>query len=195
MPSEDHILTTQKTIEYLIDCGIDKNNIIEALSSQEDYSSEEFSFEDLPDFLWKDSLLKKNTYYIHHELHLNKNADVLDVFSENLVHSSNAIEMKIIYTIQDVLSYFCISFGLQSENLNREKEFGAIQYLLDIFSQRFKDFNAIDILLYLIDETANADKKYYNILDMQNDVYPTIERLTIINNDLIYNKTNRIIWR
>lgn len=194
-PDEAHLGCTKKTIEYLIDCGFEDNAIIDALNTQNDYSSESFSFEDLPDFLWKDSLLEKNKFYIHHELHLNNNSDVIDIFSGSIQKTSNAIEMKIIYTAEDVLLYFCSAFELQSKDLDKNKEIGAINYLLDVFSKRFPDLNSIDIMLYLIDEVSNSDKKCYNILEMQDSIYPTVERLRAINNDLIYNKMNKIIWR
>lgn len=195
VPNKEQTDITIKVIEYLFDCGFESDTIIQVLDTQNNFEIGYFSFEMLPDFLWQNSLLEKDIYYIHHELHLNKSSNVIDIFSGNIIESNNAIEMKIQYTLEDVLSYFCKAFELDSNALDKKKEFGAIQHLLDSFKSYATELNNIDILLYLIDETSNNNIKCYNIFDMQNFVYPTIERLKNINNNLVFDKTNKIVWR
>lgn len=195
VPDKQQIDMTTKVIEYLFDCGFESDTIIQVLNTQSNFEIGYFSFEMLPDFLWQNSLLEKDTYYIHHELHLNKSSNIIDIFSGDIVESNNAIEMRIQYTLEDLLSYFCKAFELDSNTLDKKKELGAIQHLLDSFKLYTTELNSIDILLSLIDETSNSNVKCYNIFDMQNFIYPTIERLKDINNNLVFNKTNKIVWR
>ena len=198
---DNNLKQTDKVIQYLIDCNIDEEKIIDTIeyeaSIQNVINNEHLTFENLPDFLWKDSLLEKNIYYLHNELHLNNNANVVDIFSGNVISSNNAIEMKIKYTEEDVLNYFCSAFNIDSDIILKDKEIGAIKYLLTTYTNQFKKcgLNAIDIILTLIDDASNQGMRIYTILDTQDCLYTSIEYLKSIQSELALNNTNKIVWR
>ena len=198
---DDNLIQTNKVIQYLIDCNIDEKDIINTIeyeaSIENVIDNEHLTFEDLPDSLWKDSLLEKNVYYLHSELHLSNNANVVDIFSGDVISSNNAIEMKMKYSEEDVLSYFCSAFNIDSDIMIKDKEIGAIKYLIKTYTDQFKKcgLNAIDIVLTLIDDAFNQGMRVYTILDIQDCLYTTVEYLKSIQSELALNNTNKIVWR
>lgn len=194
-------IQTDKVIQYLVDCNIDEKEIIDTIEYEASIDNvinlEHLTFEDLPDFLWKSSILEKNVYYLHNELHLNNNANVVDIFSGEVISSNNSIEMKIKYTEEDILNYFCSAFNIDSAITIKDKEIGAIKYLLKTYTDQFKKcgLNAIDIVLTLIDDAFNQGMKIYTILDIQDCLYTTVEYLKSIQSELALNNTNKIVWR
>ena len=59
--STDKTYITQYTIDYLYDNDMNDYDIIKILST---FKKESIKYCDLPNFLWNDSLLKRDTYYI-----------------------------------------------------------------------------------------------------------------------------------
>ncbi len=195
-PAKEKVNIITNVIEYLLDCEFSNEEIMDVFDTQENFEQECFTFDMLPDFLWQDSLLKKNTYYMHHSLHLYTVSDSLDIMSENItMKTSNAVEMIIKYTLKDALSYFCNAFNLRSNDLDTTKELGAINHLIETFNERYPDLNAIDIFLYLVDEVANSDRHIYAILDLCNSIYPVVVRLRQIDKELTFSNANVIVWR
>lgn len=192
--SDEYVNQTTKVIEYLLECGFNKEDIISIVLNNE-YDHEYLTFEDLPERLWKESLLEKNKYYMHQELHLNSGSDVVDIYSGEVVESNHAIEMKIAYGWMDVLKYYCNKFDTDINILNINKEVGALQYIYDLCAEKYTDLNSIDVLLYLIDNAASNSNKFVTVLNLQDYLYDTIVYMYSVKKELEYNNYNKIIWR
>ena len=65
--STDKTYITQYTIDYLYDNNMNDYNIIKILST---FKKESIKYCDLPNSLWNDSLLKRDTYYFNSKLQI-----------------------------------------------------------------------------------------------------------------------------
>ena len=60
---------TNKLFNYLLEAGISENEIIDLIIREFD-NKDYLTHEDLPDKLWDNSLLKRDTFYYHKDLEI-----------------------------------------------------------------------------------------------------------------------------
>lgn len=192
--SEDISEKTEKVLQYLLDCDISEYDIINQVMPIE-CEEEYLTFDSLPESLWENSILEKDIYYMHRELHLISGSNVVDVYSGNTVESNPSIEMKIQYDWKDLLEYYCSKFDIDYNMLNENKEIGALKYIYDLCAEKYNDLNAVDIILYIIDTASASTEKTISVLNLQDYLYETITFIYKIKRELEFNNYNKIIWR
>ena len=144
--------------------------------------------DDLPDNLWNDSLLERHTFYYHKELQILSPPPTWDKSFPFY------IEMKIQYTIENILDYFSKTFNINKDWISREKEIGSIKYLLKEY-KKFGFIESVDFILHLIDYVCSLGikaKSIYDLRDYENDYAELLE------NDISNAKSchkNKVIWR
>jgi hypothetical protein len=178
---------TKLLFDYLIESGLDKKEII--LSVLEDFpNKEKLTIEDIPDNLWNNSLIRRNTFYYHPELQIISPPPTWDKCYPFY------LEMKIKYTIEDILKYFIKRFKLNEEWVNKDKEIGSIKYLLNSY-KKYNFIEPVDFILHLIDYVISIDVKVETIYDLTAYELQLADYLeTDIENAKSKGK-NKIIWR
>ena len=186
-PTQENRNTTQKTIEYLIDCGLSQEAIVEILNTVGHKHA--ITYDDLPDILWEGSLLNRTSFYYHGELRLTSPPPTWN--SESKFY----LEMKINYTEDMALYYFFNKFKVNTQWVDENKERGAFKYLIKMYSKL--DFvQSIDMFLYLCDYTFNNSKSTISTLyDMRQY---EIDAMNMLQQEVKHAKfvgTNKIIRR
>lgn len=148
-------IKTSKTIEYLKDNGYNDKQIIDIINHYEKHPSLEYIY--LDETLWKDSLIKKNNYYFHNELQLRSKPPVMNPKTFKFTSEPFYVEMKINYTINDLLDYFYKKANIAEFIKDEKKDIGALQYLLNQYN-KIDFIDSLDFILYLIDyATSDSD--------------------------------------
>lgn len=193
--TDDYRIQTEKTIQHLVDAGISESDILRFI--EESPPKDCLTPEDLPDWLWEGSLLKKNTFYYHNTLHIRPEAPKFNPFSKEEKVTDFYLEMKIQYTIDDLIDYFYKTLRISKELADKKKDEGSFQYLLNKYSKL--DFcESIDFVLALIDHNKPTNNQFMavqSILDIsqaQTEVYDLLKRGSA---EASLHKANRILWR
>ena len=142
------LIRTQKTIDYLFEADFTSKEIIQII--EQSPKKESLTYEDLPDYLWNNSLLSKNTFYHHNQLQILSTPAKFDPITNQFKSSNFFIEMKIKYTEKDMLNYFYNTFKIDSVFINENKDLGALKYLLKKYS-KIEFMASVDFILFLID--------------------------------------------
>ena len=145
---------TQKVIDYLIDAGIAERDITRIIeqSPKADY----LQHKDLPEWLWENSLLKKDTFYYHNELQLRSKAPKMNMSTLEVESVPFYLEMKIKFSINDALVYIYDKTNMVDVIRDEKKDLGAVAHLLSQYSKI--DFvEPIDFLLSLVDYATNTE--------------------------------------
>jgi hypothetical protein len=192
MPEEEIVETTKKTIAYLWDNGYDEKEIMQILIRC--CVKGGINPNNLPDILWENSLLEKNAFYYHNILHITSKPPIWDPVTLTEKTEPYFMEMKIKFTMEDLLSYYYNKLLVPIELRDRKKDIGAFEHLL----KKYKSMKVkpIDFVLTLID-TASLDEeiKVFNVLDLskvEREVYDFYENTIPM---AIYSKANVIVWR
>lgn len=185
--STDKTYITQYTIDYLYDNLFSDSNIIEILST---LKKESIKYLDLPNSLWKDSLLKRDTYYFHSKLQILSKPPKLSIDSIITPKEIKFFkEMKISFTKDDLLDFFYSkSNSLIIKDYSRD--IGAIEYLLKRYSNQLME--PVDICLYLIEDYAQCVN---SLLSLTNYEVELLEKINTIYYDNYRSRTNKIIYR
>lgn len=185
--STDKTYITQYTIDYLYDNLFSDSNIIEILST---LKKESIKYSDLPNSLWKDSLLKRDTYYFHSKLQILSKPPKLSIDSIITPKEIKFFkEMKISFTKDDLLDFFYSkSNSLIIKDYSRD--IGAIEYLLKRYSNQLME--PVDICLYLIEDYSQCVS---SLLSLTNYEVELLEKINTIYYDNYRSRTNKIIYR
>lgn len=185
--STDKTYITQYTIDYLYDNLFSDFNIIEILST---LKKESIKYSDLPNSLWKDSLLKRDTYYFHSKLQILSKPPKLSIDSIITPKEIKFFkEMKISFTKDDLLDFFYSkSNSLIIKDYSRD--IGAIEYLLKRYSNQLME--PVDICLYLIEDYSQCVS---SLLSLTNYEVELLEKINTIYYDNYRSRTNKIIYR
>lgn len=185
--STDKTYITQYTIDYLYDNLFSDSNIIEILST---LKKESIKYSDLPNSLWKDSLLKRDTYYFHSKLQILSKPPKLSIDSIITPKEIKFFkEMKISFTKDDLLDFFYSkSNSLIIKDYSRD--IGAIEYLLKRYSNQLME--PVDICLYLIEDYAQCVSSLLNLTNYEVEL---LEKINTIYYDNYRSRTNKIIYR
>lgn len=191
-PTTNTLEQTIKTIGTLIDNKFSSSEIIKILISIG--KVDKITPNDLPEYLWENSLTKKGVFYYHSELHITSNPPKWDPITMKEVTEPYFMEMKINYTINDLLNYYYKTLKIPIELRDEKKDIGGLTFLLDKYKKM--KVEPIDFVLTLID-TANTSstKQIINVLSISEfevDVYNTFE---VIVPTATIEKANMIVWR
>ena len=178
---------TQYTIDYLYDNLFSDSNIIEILST---LKKESIKYSDLPNSLWKDSLLKRDIYYFHSKLQILSKPPKLSIDSIITPKEIKFFkEMKISFTKDDLLNFFYSkSNSLIIKDYSRD--IGAIEYLLKRYSNQLME--PVDICLYLIEDYAQYVSSLLSLINYEVEL---LEKINTIYYDNYRSRTNKIIYR
>jgi hypothetical protein len=183
----DSYIKTKLLFDYLKECGCTLDDLYLCIITKFP-NKEVLTPDDLPDILWDGSLLKRNSFYFHKELQVLSPPPTWDeVFPFY-------IEMKIMYSIGDILNFFIKSFKLNEYWVSREKELGSIKYLLKDY-KKYGYVEPVDFILHLIDYVSASNVKANSIYDLRD--YEA-EYSELFEKDILSSKAankNQVIWR
>lgn len=183
---------TEKTFGHLKDNGYSDSDIVKIISYLP--AKMALEYEDLPDYLWESSLIKRNTFYYHNELHITSPAPYWDFDNDKIVSSKFFLEMKIHFSINDLIKYYYKKFPMDSALLDIKKDKGSMEYLLKKYNN--VDFiEPVDFILYLIDEAANQSEDSLEIIELNKYEKEAFEYLKHKTINAKAENVNKIIWR
>lgn len=177
---ENLLKKLKRTINYLIDNNYDNTFIFSYLLDYGPVISE---------VLWHNTLLKPDAFYYHEQLTIMPGPSI---WHPNMKEKSQKfyLEMKIKYTIDDLLNYYYTELLIPVELRDRNKDKGAFEHMLKKYT-KFR-CEPIDFILYLIDYNKQQEAFVTNVFDLQKYERETYEKINyIVENSLHKN----IVWR
>jgi hypothetical protein len=190
--NDDNKIKSQKVIDYLKECGIEPYQIfrfIETASSMDCLSPGM-----LPEWLWENSLLKKDKFYYHNSLHINSQVPSWDPLAKKEVIYDFYMEMKIKYTTEELLRYAYTTLKIDCVLIDEKRDKASLGYLLGKY-QKFEFIEAIDVVLSLIDHAANQENRVRNLLDVSQYESEVYDMLLVKVAEAKLAKANKIVWR
>lgn len=150
---------------------------------------------DIPDSLWNNSLTEKNQYYCHHEVQLHSPATIYKR-DGSCISFPFYQEMKIRYTINDLLDYFYRKVSKYSILRNEKRDTAQLKHLLSQYNG-LKKVQPLDIILFLIDTVAfnNISVSEPFELKIPRLVDESIDKAIRIRNERHAKGYDKIIWR
>lgn len=187
-PGDEASNITACTIEHLLDNHFEKDLFQILLETGK---NESYRPEDIPDALWEGSLLERGVYYMHKELQIMPPPPKIDSTGKE-IPSDFFVEMKIRYTVKDILDYFYAQLNVNEGFVNTRLHSRQLETIINKY-KKFDDVNSLDIILTAID-WASEDNKM------------VMEPFALDNADLIFqvyqnlrtkkmNGKGEIIWR
>lgn len=192
MPNDDEKNQTLKTINYLKDNNISIKEIIDIIDKIP--YKKTLAPEDLPESLWHDSLIKRDMFYFHNEIHITSPAPYWNFKKNKIISEKFYLEMKIKYTIDDLIKYYYKAFPNNKEFEDNKKDIGAMQYLLNQY-KKIDFIENVDFILFLIDTCSDMQTDCIEILDLkkcQNENYKFVSNKAL---NAKFESKNKIIWR
>ena len=190
IPDEDTSTNkTKATISYLKDNEYTDTEIRKIFL---DVGQKEIlTADDLPSYLWEDSLIKRNEFYYHHNLQIKSPAPYFDIISKKEIMFPYYLEIKIKYTVTDVYQYFLNKTAVPSIDSKRDK--GAIQKMIKTYN--INGIKGLDFILSLIDESRFSQDRIFNLWDIQR--YESIVYDKLLRNiaEAKSMGKDKIIWR
>lgn len=184
---------TDGTIAYMIDSGISQAKILRAL--EDSGTGEYLTPSMLPDWLWEDSLVKRETYYYHNILQMTSRAPRYDIHTEKESIEKFWLEIKIRFTVEDLLAYFYKILKVNEELRDPKRDVGSFRFLLSKY-RKIRIVEPLDFILLLLDfagrESALLASGALSIAQYES---PVFERMKAIAAQAGVQKTNRIVWR
>lgn len=184
---EDYIKTCN-FFGYLEDSGISDGEIYMITGLVK--PKEVLTIDDIPDKIREGSLLEKDKFYFHKELIIVPPPPGWDTVEDYKFYR----EIKIRYTLDDVLDYFIKSTGVRADWVSRDKEIGSIKYLLKEY-KKFKFIEPLDFLLHLIDYCVSDNMEISTIYDLRHKEIELAEALEVDIANATARGKNTIIWR
>ena len=186
-PSEEDVKNLNGCVLYLKDNNFSDREIFNILNDSKNIN---IKASELPSKYWEGSLLKPNTFYYHDKLRIMSKAPKWDPETLREITYPYFLEMKIMFTMDDLIEYFYQKTLIPVELRNRKNEEASFKYLLDKY--KVMKTEPIDFILFLIDSVKEEDS-IYKVFDLQKyepDVFKMFEKL---NSDKTIKK--EIVWR
>lgn len=189
----------EKTISYLLE-NFSEEEVTDILSETDIYH---LNFNNLPEALWEESLLKKDQFYFHHLLQIKSRPTKYDKISNAYLPNKFFVEMKIRFTENDFVVYMYTTLQTAIPVRDIKRDIGTLHYLLKKYNSIDSFFaehvEPIDYLLYLIEYVKSNHPKrcsYLSLLDIENN-YSAVALEVFVNKTqvAISNKINKIIHR
>ena len=178
---ENLLKELRRVINYLIDNDYDEAFIISYLL---------YNGPVLDRSLWDNSLLEPDKVYYHSQLTIMPGPAIWSPTKKE--HSQKFfLEMRINYTIDDLLNYYYNEFLIPIELRNTYKDKKAFEHMLKNY-KKFNDFEAIDFILYLIDYNKDQSAFVTDVFDLQKYERETYDKLTDM---VMSNRYKDIVWR
>jgi len=190
--TDNNKIKSQKIIDYLIDAQVSEETIINFVENapKVDYLNPDI----LPEELWNNSLLKKNTFYYHSILHIISPPPTWDPINNKSITDNFFLEMQIMFTKKDRMFYFYHQIQIDEVFIDEKKDLAALDYLLKKY-KKFSQFEPIDFILSCIDYAHSKNDNIQNILDLTkyeidvfNNFYNQVKNAEVQN-------ANQIVWR
>lgn len=187
---------SQKTIDYLLDAGVSEELICKFI--EEAPANDYIASDMLPEWLWDNSLLCKDSFYFHNILQITSKPPSFDPRTGKETVSPFFLEMKITYTMNDLIRYFYRKIGLDLMLLDTKRDSAAFKYLLDRYAKVAQFVEPIDFVLSLIDhaksisEDGNTVRSIFDIKNYEQEVYKNLQNKVA---EATLAKANKIIWR
>lgn len=164
-PGDNQSEKTMCTISYLRDCGFKDNDILKIIN--EVMPQEAFTPDMLPERLWDGSLLKKDGLYLHRELRVPSPVPAIDRNTGKEIKTNLYNEMKIMYTVDNLLDYYYDKLSIPLEFRNRKRDTAQFNTLLKHYGM-FNGVAGVEIMLDLIDQTCYEFITVLNPFDLEN---------------------------
>jgi hypothetical protein len=192
-PFEDDTnkIKSQKIIDYLIDAGIKTGDIYTFIENAP--ASDCLNAEMLPEWLWEDSLLKKDRFYLHPELHIISQPPTWSPCKREINYPFY-LEMKIKFTPMDIINYFYNKVGISKLGMDEKRDIAAVKYLKDKF-WKFPQGNDIDLILYCIDYAADQEDKVKTLIEVGKYELEVYESYTARIAEAKLLNAYQIVWR
>ena len=194
--NEEVLSNIEKTIGYLSDNNFSNKEIIDILFGFNGMN--DIAIKNLPDKLWDGSLLKRNVFYYHSQLHITSHPPYFDVIEQKRISPKFFLEMKIRYTPNDILNYIYSNLKDLEKYSDFKKDIGAVNYLLGKY-KKYDFMEPVDFLLFLIDEAyyqyRNVNAKFTDILEIDSFKINVIDKLDNKVKSAEAEHKNKIIWR
>ena len=191
VPAED-VERTNKTIEYLRDCGFRVVEILRELSRQ---NVAAVTIDTLHDDMWKNSLIKRKAFYLHNELTIISPPPIYDFESDTIKTCDYYYEIKIRYTADDVLKYFYKQVdSISLKFVEKAASLGTIKHMMKIYSN-IDYVEPLDIILCCIDRHMKKNPDCYNLIDVKAEARDVVEELQSHMLQLDAKNLREITWR
>ena len=204
-PSEEDYNRLMATCLFLKDNGFTEGEILKILLDSNKDLPEDCEMtalektivlgEQLPEYLWENSLLEKGKYYYNNKLHICSKAPTWNPKTMQEECEPFFMEMKINFTMQDLLELFYRECRTPVELRVKSRDEGALQHLLNKYNKMKAP--GVDYLLLMID-LANKDNKLdflTNPFELENYSKEAFIILEEIVEESTLNKSNVITWR
>lgn len=190
--SKSDTIRTDKTIGYLKDCGFSVTEIIQEIGR---WSKACITIDDLSGILWNNSLIKRGAFYLHRELRVVSKAPEYDYESDTLKIYPFFCEMKIRYTVDDVLNYFYSRIpSLNCQFVDKKTDRKTVAFLMNKYSN-IDYIEPLDIILCSIDYCTKNNPDSYKLIDITCDNLNIIKQLQSDMVELESKDLRKITWR
>ena len=190
--SKSDTIRTDKTIGYLKDCGFSVTEIIQEIGR---WSKACITIDDLSGTLWNNSLIKRGAFYLHRELRIVSKAPEYDYENDTLKTYQFFCEMKIRYTVDDVLNYFYSRIpSLNCQFVDKKTDRKTVAFLMNKYSN-IDYIEPLDIILCSIDYCTKNNPDSYKLIDITCDNLNIIKQLQSDMVELESKDLRKITWR
>lgn len=183
---------TSNTIEYLLDCGYAKSEILHILLQCK--ATERLTAADLPDSLWDGSLIKRGVFYYHHTLQITSTPPHYDAKLSKEIMEPYFLEMRIRYSMDNLIQYFYEKLGIDMELMDKQRDAARFKALLKKYD-RLSFVSALDFVLSLIDYSSYAKKKVLSVFDLEQNETEVFEELKRKAAEASFHGKNVVVWR
>lgn len=204
-PSEEDYNKLYSTCLHLKDNGFKEADILKILLDSNKYLPEDCEMtalektivtgEQLPEYLWDESLLEKGKYYYNNRLHICSKAPTWNPKTMQEECEPFFMEMKIKFTMQDLLELFYKECRTPVGLRVKTRDEGALQHLLN----KYNNLKApgIDYILLMIDIASKDNNLDFltNPFELENYSKEVFVMLEEIVEESTLNKSNVITWR
>lgn len=149
----------------------------------------------LPEYLWENSLIKKDTYYYNNRLHITSKPPTWNPKTLQEECEPFFMEMKINFTLEDLLELYYSECRVPIGLRVKTRDEGALQHLLN----KYNNLKApgLDYVMLMIDLAGKDNELDFltNPFELENyskEAFITLEQIV---EESTLNKSNVIIWR
>ena len=192
-PEEADFNSTLATVKYLKDNNYDDNQIMKIL---EGIGKEKITGDDLPKELWDNSLLEKGVFYYSDIFHIKSKPPSWDPITYTEICEDFFLEMKINFTMNDLLSFYYDKCRVPNGLQNDKKDAGAFNHLIKKY-EVFSTVPGIDYVIALINKAgSDIDKNFVsNVFEIEEYNKEVIEHFQKVSEESSFDKNNVIAWR
>ena len=204
-PSETRYKELLATVNYLKDNGKTNKEIFKILMNSNIDLPEDCEMSavdkaivrqsDLPEYLWKDSLLEKGVYYYNNRLHICSKPPTWNPKTFQEECEPFYMEMIISFTIEDLLEMYYMECRVPLGLRDKVRDTGALKHLLG----KYNNLKApgLDYVIYMIDlASKDTDTEFLaNPFELENYSKQAFMELESMVEEATLNNSNKITWR